>query len=231
MSLPRTKPQRLSVPDRQEAILAALRACPLYFILDESLFKVHKPVDLAKQVVKAGVRMLQLRVKKMDAPEQLSLALEVRKVTARAGCLFIVNDSLGLAGQCGADGVHLGADDIAVADARNLAPELIIGGTARTPEAAWQAEVDGADYVGCGSVFGSNTKPGLPIISLDGLAAVNRYISIPVVGIGGITLDNCPEVMATQVAGFCSVAPFLKDDPAGLVGSFSRKGRAPRGTI
>lgn len=198
----------------------ALRACPLYFILDESLFKVHDPLELTKQVVKAGVRMLQLRVKKMRPAQLHDLALEVRKVTARSKCLFIVNDSLELAQHCGADGVHLGADDLGVAEARRLAPELIIGGTARTPEAAWQAEVDGADYVGCGSVFGSKTKPGLPVIGVEGLAAVNRYVSIPVTAIGGITPENCAEVMTTQVAGFSSIAPFLAGDPAGVVRSF-----------
>jgi thiamine-phosphate pyrophosphorylase len=220
--LPRSSPQRLSVPDRQEAILAALRTCPLYFILDESLFGAHEPLALAKSVVKAGVRMLQLRVKQLRVADRLELALAVRKVTAKAECLYVINDSLELAQQCGADGVHVGAADVGVAEARRLAPELIIGATARAPEAAWQAEVDDADYIGCGSVFGSATKPGLPLIGVEGLAAVNRYVSIPVVGIGGITLENCAGVKATEVAGYCSISPFLKGDPGKVVKDFMR---------
>jgi thiamine-phosphate pyrophosphorylase len=218
--LPRSNTQRLSVPDRQEAILAALRACPLYFILDESLFRVHDPLELTSTVVRAGVRMLQLRTKKMSRTRRLELAQEVRKITRIKKCLFIVNDSLELAQLCGADGVHLGAEDMTVAAARITAPELIIGATARTTGRAWKAEVDGADYLGCGSVFPSSTKSGLPLLGLRKLRALNRYVSIPVVGIGGITLENCEEVLATEVAGFCSIAPFLNHDPAKLVKQF-----------
>jgi thiamine-phosphate diphosphorylase len=166
--------------------------------------------------------MLQVRVNNMTPAELESVALDVRKATSRAKCLYIINDSLELAQRCGADGVHLGAEDMTVAEARRMAPELIIGGTSRTPEAAWQAEVDGADYVGCGSVYGSKTKPGLPVIGIDGLAAVNRYVSIPVTAIGGITLENCGEVMEAQVAGFCSIAPFLSEDPVRVVRMFTQ---------
>jgi len=211
------------VPDRQEAILAALQACPLYFILDESLFDAHEPVELAREVVEAGVQMLQLRVKQMPHLKLQELALKVREITYDGGCLLIINDSVDLAVSCGADGVHLGVEDAAVAEVRARQPELMIGGTARTPEAAWQAEVDGADYVGSGSVFTSGTKPGLPLIGIEGLAAVNSYVSIPVVGIGGINLDNCSDIVATQVAGFCSIQPFLAGEPSAVVRDFVRR--------
>jgi thiamine-phosphate pyrophosphorylase len=211
---------RLSVPDRQEAILAALRACPLYFILDESLFAAQPPIQTAEEALQAGVRMLQLRTKKLAKSEVRELALAIRKTTASQNCLFIINDSLDLAHECGADGVHLGAEDMSVAEARAQASEFIIGGTARTCEAAWQAELDGADYVGCGSVFPSETKANLPIVGVEGLSEVNRYVSIPVVGIGGITMENCKEVRATQVAGFCSVAPFRTGDTTTTVKQF-----------
>jgi thiamine-phosphate pyrophosphorylase len=211
----------ISTVDRQEAILAALRECPLYFILDESLLDAHDPLEQARAVTAAGVRMLQLRIKTWPAADVLALAHQLKPILAESQCIFIVNDSPEIAQAAGADGVHLGAEDGAVADVRAAYPTLMVGATARTPEPAWAAEVAGADYVGCGSVYRSATKTGLPVIGIDGLAAVNRYISIPVVGIGGINLDNAATVLQTEVAGICAIEPFRSGDPADVVRQFT----------
>lgn len=198
---------------RQDNFLAALFPCPLYFILDESLLALHDPLKLTRAVLSAGVRVMQLRVKSMPTRELLTLARKVRALCGKHGALLIVNDRLDIALLAGADGVHLGAEDAPPAEVRRVAPGLLIGATARSPKEAWAAELADADYVGCGSVFASHTKPGLPTIGVAGLARINRRVSIPVVAIGGITLDTCADVLATGVAGLCAVEPFREGDP------------------
>lgn len=199
--------------DRGRVVRAALKACPLYFILDESLCRDRDPIEIGRQALAAGVRVMQLRFKALPAHELVALARELRPACDARHCLLIVNDRVDIALLAGADGVHLGADDLRAADARVLGPELIIGATARNPEVATAARADGADYVGAGSVFGSLTKPGLPVIGPSGLAEVAKALDIPVVGIGGITADNCDQVLKAGAAGFASVMPFNAGEP------------------
>ncbi|GEM_PF-738447 len=194
--------------DRAQAVRTALKACPLYFILDESLCCERDPFEIGRQALAAGVRVIQLRFKALPAHELVALARELRPACDARHCLLIVNDRVDVALLAGADGVHLGADDLRPADARVLGPELIIGATARNPGAGAAAQADGADYVGAGSVFGSLTKPGLPVIGPEGLAEIAAALEIPVVGIGGITADNCAQVLGAGAGGFASVLPF-----------------------
>jgi thiamine-phosphate diphosphorylase len=193
---------------RSQRVSAALLLSPLYFILDESLCRQMHPLQVAREALAGGVKMLQLRFKTMEASDLLSLTRQLLVSCHSADALLLVNDRADIAIEAGADGVHLGEHDEPVGHIRALAPELIIGATARTAQAAQNAEADGADYIGSGSVFSSATKGGLPLIGPEGLMQVVEAVAIPVTAIGGITLSNCLDVMRAGAAGFSAIAPF-----------------------
>ena len=123
---------------------------------------------------------------------------------------LIVNDRLDVALLSGADGVHLGQDDIPVAEARRLAGEdFLIGATAHNVQEALAAEAAGADYLGCGAVFATHTKKDTVPLGLDGLQAIRQAVRIPIAGIAGITLDNYRLVLDTGANGIAVVSAIL----------------------
>lgn len=165
----------------------------------------HTPLDLLDEIVGTGVDAIQVRAKHLTDRELFDLVAEViRTVGGRAK--VIVNDRLDIAFATGADGVHLGLDDLPVAEARRLAPEgFLIGGTCRNVAQARLARADGADYVGAGPIFTSTTKAGLPDpLGLTSLADIARVL--PTIAISGITADRVPVVMAAGAHGVAVVA-------------------------
>ena len=168
---------------------------------------VAQVVDLA---LAAGARAVQLR-NKGDAPRRLlEVGRELRARTSAAGALLFVNDRLDVALALDADGVHLGPNDLPVAAARSVAPTLLIGRSADDPEAARRAVLDGADYIGCGTVYATSTKADAgEVIGLEGLARVAAAVSVPVVGIGGITTARAVEVAGTGAAGVAVVGAVM----------------------
>jgi thiamine-phosphate pyrophosphorylase len=161
----------------------------LYAITPEPVGEEVEP--LVKSWLEGGVDMVQLRAKTLPRGRLLSLAQSLRKVCADAGVLFIVNDHLDVAMLCGADGVHLGEDDLSLSSARMVAgSELLIGASAATPVTACQAEAQGADYLGVGAAFATPIKPSKAILGLAGVAEVQQAVQIPVFAIGGIDLDH-----------------------------------------
>lgn len=212
-----------------EQLRQALAFCPLYFILDESLVAVRDPLKLVFDVTSAGVRVVQLRMKRLGGAELLELAQKVKRICDDRECLLIINDRLDIAMMCRATGIHLGESDPPVHEVRRLAPDLLIGATVRNAQTAVEAQAAGADYVGCGSVFGSKTKPGLPLVGLRGLGRVVAAVELPVIGIGGITLERCADVMKAGAAGFCVVSPFLaKVNARNLAAEFRKAGSLER---
>ncbi len=134
--------------------------------------------------------------------EFLKLGAPLRALTREAGALFIVNDRLDVALALGADGVHLGSDDLPVDAAKHLAPSLVIGATVRDSGEARRAIVAGASYLGFGAVFPSRTKADSPVGGIEGLRSlVVAAGTVPVVGIGGIDSERLGKVMATGAAG------------------------------
>jgi thiamine-phosphate pyrophosphorylase len=124
------------------------------------------------------------------------------------GALFAINDRVDVAMAMGADGIHVGPEDLPAREARKLLPPpVVLGVSAGTREEARKAERDGADYIGVGPVFATGTKPdaGAPI-GIEGFAAIARAVSIPVVAIGGITIDNVAAVIGAGAAGVAVVA-------------------------
>ena len=151
---------------------------------------------LLPALVDAGVDSFQIRDKEVSTRELVALTQRV----LLAGATVVVNDRLDVALAAGADGVHLGADDLAVADARRVAPHLLIGASCRDRVALQRAARDGADYAGVGPVFATASKADLPDpLGLDALPGLVG--SLPVLAIGGITADRAAEVMVSGVHG------------------------------
>jgi thiamine-phosphate pyrophosphorylase len=165
----------------------------------------HTPLGVIDDIVGMGVDAIQVRAKDLTDRELFEFTVGVIGVVdGRAK--VIVNDRLDIALAAGADGVHLGLDDLPVAEARRLAPAgFLIGGTCRTVAQALIARAAGADYVGVGPVFVSTTKAGLPDpLGLCPLAEISGIL--PVIAISGITVDRIPEVMAAGAHGVAVIA-------------------------
>ncbi len=157
---------------------------------------------IVEGALRGGVTAVQLRMKGAPVAEFLKLGAPLRALTREAGALFIVNDRLDVALALGADGVHLGSDDLPVDAAKHLAPSLVIGATVRDSGEARRAIVAGASYLGFGAVFPSRTKADSPVGGIEGLRSlVVAAGTVPVVGIGGIDSERLGKVMATGAAG------------------------------
>ena len=168
----------------------------VYLVTDTHIQNRFTHEELARKAVRAGVRMIQFRDKEVSTGEAITCIRALAEEMAGTGTEFIVNDRPDLALVGGADGVHLGRDDLPIPVARRLMGNMIIGGSSSIPDEAVQVEREGADYVALGHVFKTRTKdkPYAPR-GLDILRQVSRRVSIPVVAIGGITLENAPRVL------------------------------------
>lgn len=190
-----------------------LEAARLYAITADA--EPERVLAVAAALLRGGVDVLQLRQKSMARGDQLRLATRLATLVGEAGGLFIVNDHADIALLSGADGVHLGADDIPVEAARRVVgPELLIGASASTPEAGRSAAAAGADYVGSGPAYQTPVKATKAAIGPAGAARVAAAVAIPVFAIGGIDLQNLPEVVAAGVRRVCMIrALFAAEDP------------------
>ncbi len=182
----------------------------LYVIPDPVQGSGRTMAEQARPALEGGAGAIQLRHKEATSRDLYDEALEFRKLCDVHDALFIVNDRLDIALAAGADGVHLGAEDLPVAVARRLAPkDFIIGATARTPEAAVEAEKDGADYLGVGAVFPTRSKSDARVIGLEGLRKVTQAVSLPCVAIGGITAEVVPEILGVGVSGVAIIGAIV----------------------
>ncbi len=198
------------------------RLSGLYVITEPAL---RDPVETARQLLAAGVRLLQLRDKTATTRALVQIGEQLRALTRQHDARLIVNDRLDVALAIEADGVHLGQDDLPVAQARRIGgARLLIGVSAETVEEARQAEADGADYLGVGPMFATHTKPdaGAPV-GTERLRAIKQAVAIPVFGIGGITLQNAPEVLRAGADGICVISAIVgAPDPADAARQFLR---------
>jgi thiamine-phosphate pyrophosphorylase len=173
--------------------------------------------DIVAASLRAGAPAIQLRNKNATARELVDQARTLLPLVKAAHALLFINDRLDVALASGADGVHLGPDDIPLTAARRIAPfPFLIGCSTDDIDAARAAERDGASYIGCGAVFGTRTKDvGGQAIGVDRLDQVARAVGIPVVGIGGIDSSNIHEVARTAAAGAAVVSAVMSAaDPA-----------------
>jgi thiamine-phosphate diphosphorylase len=159
--------------------------------------------DVARSAIRGGAGVVQLRDKTSTARELVQRARRLQQVCSEMGALFVVNDRLDVALAAGADGVHLGPEDVPVNDARRVAPDLVIGASAGDVATARRLQQAGADYLGCGAVF--RAAPSKPDASepkgTEFLEDIAREVSIPFVGIGGIHPGNARSVIEAGAAG------------------------------
>lgn len=200
---------------------AALRkALRVVVITDEPLARERGVMEVVRSALSGGAGAVQLR-NKGDSPRKLlELGRALREMTRARDALLFVNDRLDVAMALGADGVHLGPDDLPVHAARRIVPPgFLIGRSADDPEIARRSVRDGADYIGCGAVYPTNTKPDAgDVIGLAGLRRLVAAVTVPVVAIGGITVDRAPCVAAAGAAGVAIVGAIMgANDPAGVV--------------
>jgi thiamine-phosphate diphosphorylase len=173
-----------------------LRISGLYVIIDPQQTRGRDPVEVARQVLRGGARILQWRDKTRDKGEQLPQARAVRELCREYDALFIVNDHADLALVCVADGAHLGQKDLPVEAVRPWTPAgFLIGVSTNNAEEARRAERDGASYVAIGSIFPTGTKKTTRPASLERLREAKQAVNIPVVAIGGINEENVAQVL------------------------------------
>ena len=169
----------------------------VYPVTCERLSAGRSNLEVLEAVIRGGARIIQLREKEYSKRDLFHLALTFREVTARAGLLLIINDYLDIALAVGADGVHLGQDDLPLTAARRLAPDLVIGISTHSLEEALKAEGEGADYVNIGPIFATSTKAGVDRgLGPEAIASIGSRLSVPFTVMGGITAANLDEVLA-----------------------------------
>ncbi len=169
-------------------------------------------INIAEIACEAGAKIIQYRDKKSTQAEKLNIAESICKITRKSGTLFIVNDDIDIALISGADGVHLGQDDISVKDARKIVPQnFIIGKSTHSLEQAMAAERDGADYIGIGPVFKTPTKEDYIPIGVETVKKVIDNVKIPFVCIGGLNMGNIQELIDLGATNFAMVREFGSD--------------------
>ncbi len=187
-----------------------------YLITDASAGDVERLLAICEQAIEGGMTSVQLRAKGWSDRELLHAAHELRAISDRTGTLFIVNDRVDIALASNADGVHLGVDDLPVGAARALlGPDKVIGYSPETPDDRQIAERAGINYLGIGPVFGTRTKGDAgEALGLDRFAGLVAESNVPVVGIGGITIDDARSVIEAGACGVAIVgAVFFATDP------------------
>ena len=179
--------------------------------------------DVVAEALEAGAPAIQLRAKNATAAELFQQTIQLLDLTRTFGAVLFVNDRLDVALAAGADGVHLGPPDLPIDAARAAAnaagrPDLLIGGSTDDPDTAADLVEQGADYIGCGAVFGTTSKAGLEDerIGPDGLRAVVEAVDVPVVGIGGVDTGNVAEVAATGAAGAAVIRAVMETDDVAI---------------
>ena len=188
-----------------------------YLVTDARAGSVERLVEICRVALDGGMTAIQLRAKGWTDRQLLDAALALQPLCHAAGALFVVNDRLDIALAAGADGVHLGFNDMPVAVARRLLGlGAVIGYSPEKDADRRNAEAAGADYLGVGPVYGTGTKSDAgEAIGLDGLRRVVSATSLPVIGIGGITIEQAAEVVTTGAVGVALVgAVFMAADPA-----------------
>ena len=184
-----------------------LENCLLYAVTDTSWLRGRTLAQQVEEALRGGVTMVQLREKELQGEALEQEAREILAICRQYGVPLLINDDVMLAKKIGADGVHVGQDDMSAAKARELLGEdAIIGVTARTVEQAVAAQEAGADYLGSGAVFGTSTKKDAKPMDPAYFQQICESVSIPVVAIGGVTLDNIRELEGRKMSGFAIVS-------------------------
>ena len=185
----------------------------IYLLTDDACLLERPLLECVEQALRAGVTLLQYRSKYKDGGAMYQEALALKELCDRYDVPLIINDRVDVALAVGAAGVHVGQDDLPCSVVRQLVgPDFVIGVSAHNPEEARKAAADGADYLGCGAVFGTGTKAGVAKLGLERLQNIRQAVTLPMVGIGGVKADNYAEVLATGADGAAIISGILAAD-------------------
>lgn len=183
----------------------------IYAITSETHSRGRTNIDVVREVLEAGVRLIQYREKEKKMGEQYEECLEIRRLTKAAGAGFIVNDHTDLALMVSADGVHIGQEDPPLEAVRELVgPDMVIGLSVQSSEQARDGARRGADYIGVGPIYHTDTKKNVSDpVGLAGINSVANTIDIPFAAIGGIKARNVAEVISHGVSCVCLVSEIV----------------------
>ncbi len=186
----------------------------LYAVTDRAWVGRQTLYEQVECAIRGGVTCLQLREKELDSGSFFEEAEKIKLLCNKSNVPFIVNDNVEIAVKCGADGVHIGQEDMAAAEVRRIiGKDMILGVSAQTVEQAKKAEQDGADYLGVGAVFPTSTKLDAADVPYDTLKEICAAVKIPVVAIGGIKRENINMLSGSGISGIAVVsAIFAAED-------------------
>lgn len=204
----------------------------LYVLTGEQFYPGRSYLDVIEEAIKGGADCIQLREKNKSKKELLIMARALKELTSKYGVLFIVNDHIDIALAVDADGIHLGQDDLPLVEARRIVgPNKWIGISTHALAEAQTAEKDGADYIGVGPIYSTQTKVDVvQPVGLDYVREVVRNISIPFVAIGGIKPHNVDQVLESGAERVCVVSAIVgADDVEQAAKDFSERIRLRRG--
>ncbi len=207
---------------------AALRAARLYLVCGSPL-PSERLADLLRGAVAGGVGVVQLREKEMPDDELAAVANATRALCERLGALLIVNDRPAVAFDCRADGVHVGQDDMPVADVREIVgEEMLIGLSTHAPEEIDAVDPQLVDYIGVGPVHATPTKPGRPAVGTELVRYAAAHAPVPFFAIGGLNEDNVGEVIEAGAERVCVLRAITRaEDPEGAARSLLERMDAP----
>jgi thiamine-phosphate pyrophosphorylase len=189
------------------------RIAGLYVIIDREALGARDEVDACRQAIRGGANIIQLRDKAGNKSRILNSARQLKEACASSNVPFIMNDDLDIALASGADGLHVGQEDIPVSDARRLlAIDKLLGCSTTTAKEALQAEADGADYVAVGSIFPTKSKTDITVVGLERLREIRETVSLPIVAIGGINADNARAVIDAGADAVAVISAILASD-------------------
>jgi len=194
-----------------------LAAARLYAIVDLGYVEAARVPFVTEQLVLGGVDLIQLRAKKRALPEIAKLGQAMRDIIPAHGPLFILNDHPELAAGMGADGIHVGQDDLSVAEARKLAGgNILVGKSTHSLEQAIAAEKEGPDYIGVGPIYATATKPDYVPVGPALIGQVRAVVRVPQFCIGGVNETTLPQVIAAGARRVVIVSALLQstDIPA-----------------
>lgn len=182
----------------------------LYLVTDSKILKGRDFYKCIEDSLSGGVTTVQLREKESSGKEFLDKAYKLRELTKKYNVMFIINDRVDIAILVEADGVHVGQSDISPLEVRRLiGSDKIVGVSARTLEEAIEAKKNGADYLGVGAIFETNTKLDAKAVSIDTLKYINENIDLPIVAIGGLTLENIKKIEECNIDGYAIISAIL----------------------
>lgn len=189
----------------------------LYAVTDRSWLGTESLYSQVKKAIDGGVTFVQLREKELAQEAFYKEALEIQALCREKNIPFVINDNVALAKEIDADGVHVGQEDMEAGDVRSLlGPDKIIGVSAHSVEEALLAEKRGADYLGVGAAFSTNSKKDVSCISHETIRDICQAVQIPVIAIGGINETNIEELKGTGICGVAVIsAIFAKKDITG----------------